>query len=187
MLSRTLLCLALTAASTPLLADTVWLKNGDKLTGTIKVFDGGKLLLETEYGGAIPIDWKKVKTLESDQPSLVKQDQYTGEVAKSLKASDDGKVVLANGEAPKTVELRAFSRSSSPSRSSPIWSGRAISTLRWTSSRPRTTPMITTSRSRHRRVTVSGVITPEANTTAKPQTMWSAPTTGAPSTRSTAS
>ncbi len=108
MLSRTLLCFALTAASTPLLADTVWLKNGDKLTGTIKVFDGGKLLLQTEYGGAIPIDWKKVKTLESDQPLLVKQDQYTGEVAKSLKASDDGKVVLANGEAPKTVELASI-------------------------------------------------------------------------------
>jgi hypothetical protein len=29
MLSRTLLCLAVFSASTPLLADTVWLKNGD--------------------------------------------------------------------------------------------------------------------------------------------------------------
>ncbi|MBA1230098.1 DUF481 domain-containing protein [Pseudomonas viridiflava] len=108
MLSRTLLCLAITTASTPLLADTVWLKNGDRLTGTIKVFDGGKLLLQTAYGGAIPLDWKQVKTLESDQPLLVKQDQYTGEVAKSLKASDDGKVVLANGDAPKTVELASI-------------------------------------------------------------------------------
>jgi sRNA-binding regulator protein Hfq len=27
----------------PLLADTVWLKNGDKLSGKIILFDGGKL------------------------------------------------------------------------------------------------------------------------------------------------
>ncbi|WP_147464628.1 DUF481 domain-containing protein, partial [Pseudomonas cannabina] len=108
MLSRTLLCLAITAVSTPLLADTVWLKNGDRLTGTIKVFDGGKLLLQTEYGGAIALDWKQVKTLKSDQPLLVKQDEHTGEVAKSLQAADDGKVVLANGDAPKTVELASI-------------------------------------------------------------------------------
>ncbi|EPM71250.1 hypothetical protein A584_09906 [Pseudomonas syringae pv. theae ICMP 3923] len=108
MLPRTLLCLAITAVSTPLLADTVWLKNGDRLTGTIKVFDGGKLLLQTEYGGAIALDWKQVKTLKSDQPLLIKQDEHTGEVAKSLQAADDGKVVLANGEAPKTVELASI-------------------------------------------------------------------------------
>ncbi|GFM52161.1 DUF481 domain-containing protein [Pseudomonas capsici] len=108
MLSRTLLCLAITTVSTPLLADTVWLKNGDRLSGTIKLFDGGKLLIETSYGGSVPLDWKQVKTLESDQPLLVKQDQYTGEVAKSLKAGDDGKVVLVNGEAPKTVELASI-------------------------------------------------------------------------------
>jgi hypothetical protein len=39
---------------------------------------------------------------------LVKQDAYTGEKAKSLKAAEDGKVVLANGEAPKTVELASI-------------------------------------------------------------------------------
>lgn len=105
MFSKTILCLALTSVSMPLLADTVWMKNGDKLTGKITVFDGGKLLLETPYGGAISLDWKQVKTLESDQKLLVKQDQYTGEIAKSLKPAEDGKVTLANGEAPKTVPL----------------------------------------------------------------------------------
>ena len=105
MFSRTVLCLAIVSASTPLLADTVWLKNGDKLSGKIILFDGGKLLIQTEYAGAVPIDWKQVKTLESDQELLVKQDAYTGEKAKSLHAAEDGKVILANGEAPKTVEL----------------------------------------------------------------------------------
>lgn len=106
--SRILLCLAAISACTPALGDTVWLKNGDRLSGKIKLFDGGKLLIQTEYAGAIPIDWKQVKTLESDQELLVKQDAYTGEKAKSLQAADEGKVTLANGETPKTVELASI-------------------------------------------------------------------------------
>jgi len=70
MFSRTLLCLALCATATSALADTVWLKNGDRLSGKIKFFDGGKLLLETDYGGAIALDWNKIATLESDQELL---------------------------------------------------------------------------------------------------------------------
>ncbi len=106
--SRILLCLAAISACVPALGDTVWLKNGDRLSGKIKLFDGGKLLIQTEYAGAIPIDWKQVKTLESDQELLVKQDAYTGEKAKSLQAADEGKVTLANGETPKTVELASI-------------------------------------------------------------------------------
>jgi len=98
----------------PVLADTVWLKNGDRLSGKIKVFDGGKLLIQTDYGGAINIDWKQVKTLESDQELLVKQDAYTGEKAKSLQAADEGKVILANGEVPKTVELASIQQIMKP-------------------------------------------------------------------------
>lgn len=105
MFSRTMLCLALSAATTPVMADTVWLKNGDRLTGKIKLFDGGKLLLETDYGGSIPLDWKKIATLESDQELLVKEDAVTGERAKSLKAAEPGKVILANGDTPRTIEL----------------------------------------------------------------------------------
>jgi|SRR5471030_1788701 len=114
MLPRTLLCVAVACASSPLLADTVWLKNGDRLTGTIRVFDGGKLLLQTDYAGAIPLDWKQIKTLESSQKLLVKQDAYTGEIAKSLQPAEDGKVTLANGEAPKTVELSSIQQIMKP-------------------------------------------------------------------------
>ena len=108
MLSRTLLCLVVMCLAAPVFADTVWLKNGDRLSGKIKVFDGGKLLIQTDYAGAVPIDWKQVKTLESDQELLVKQDAWTGEKAKSLQAAEDGSVTLANGEAPKTVALASI-------------------------------------------------------------------------------
>ncbi|WPO99161.1 DUF481 domain-containing protein [Pseudomonas sp. HR96] len=104
MLSRTLLCLAVCGASSAALADTVWLKNGDRLTGDITVFDGGKLMLQTSYGGSVPIDMKQVKTLESSHELLVKQGKYDEQKAKTIKAADDGKITLENGE-NKTVDI----------------------------------------------------------------------------------
>ncbi|MFC5694027.1 DUF481 domain-containing protein [Pseudomonas sp. GCM10022186] len=114
MLYRSLFCMALAAASTATLADTVWLKNGDRLTGTIRVFDGGRLVLETDYGGTIPLDWKKIATLESDRELLIKQGDLDGERAKSLHRAEDGKVILANGEAPKEVELASIEQIMKP-------------------------------------------------------------------------
>ena len=57
------------AVTTPLLADTVWLKNGGKLTGSIELFDSGstKLLLKTDYAGTITLDAGKIATLESER------------------------------------------------------------------------------------------------------------------------
>ena len=46
----------------PALADTVWLNNGDRLSGTIILMDGGKLVLDTTYAGRVVIDWKNIQT-----------------------------------------------------------------------------------------------------------------------------
>ena len=108
--SRSLLCLALAAVPSSLLADTVWLKNGDKLSGTIQLFDSGKLLLQTEYAGSITLDVKKIATLESDRALLVKQNDFVGEHAKSLKPAGQGQVELVNGTAPRVVELASISQ-----------------------------------------------------------------------------
>ena len=62
MFSRTLLCLALCATATSALADTVWLKNGDKITGTIKLFDGGKLVLGDAPGLGVVLDEERLAT-----------------------------------------------------------------------------------------------------------------------------
>lgn len=108
--SRSLLYLALLASSSVALADTVWLKNGDKLTGSIVLFDGGKLLLKTDYAGNITLDVKKIATLESEQALLVKQDDFVGEHAKSIRAAGEGQVELVNGTEPKVVALTSISQ-----------------------------------------------------------------------------
>ena len=46
--SFSLLGLSLALLSPATFADTVWLTNGDRLTGTIRFFDGSKLLPETD-------------------------------------------------------------------------------------------------------------------------------------------
>lgn len=114
MFARSLLFLALGAVALPSQADTVWLKNGDRLTGIIKFYDGGKLVLETEYGGVIALDWKQIATLESDQELLIKEDAVVGERAKALYPAEAGKVTLANGDQPKTVELSSIKQMLKP-------------------------------------------------------------------------
>lgn len=121
-----LLSIALPLAALPALADTVWLKNGDRLSGTIQLFDGGKLLLRTDYAGSVTLDWKQVASLESDQALLVKLDDGAGEHAHGLRRAADGRVELVNG-ASRSVELTAL-RQILPPRplvEDWVWSGSA--------------------------------------------------------------
>lgn len=123
--SKTFVCVALIGADAPAFADTVWMKNGDRLTGTVKVFDGSKLVVDTEYGGSVALDMKRVKTLETVQPLLVRQAAYGSRVATSLKPADEGKVIIADIEAPQTVELASIQQlmSAKPSVQGVSWKG----------------------------------------------------------------
>ncbi|ALM85769.1 DUF481 domain-containing protein [Bordetella sp. N] len=90
--------LALILAALPAsaaLADTVWLDNGDQLTGTIKSLDGGILLVNTSYGGDIRVDFKHVKTLQSTDQLVVRDKNDAREYQAKLLRADPGKVVLA--------------------------------------------------------------------------------------------
>ena len=64
--------LLLFAASGPLRADTVTLKNGDKLTGTAVKLEGGKLTFKTAYAAdPIAIAWDQVDNLVTSQPLVL--------------------------------------------------------------------------------------------------------------------
>ncbi len=49
-------------------ADTVVMKNGDHLTGTVVKSDGKQLTLKTDYAGDINLQWASVKELTTDKP-----------------------------------------------------------------------------------------------------------------------
>jgi len=49
-------------------ADQIVLKNGDRVTGQIVKSAGKKLIVKTEFMGAVEIAWDAVERLASDQP-----------------------------------------------------------------------------------------------------------------------
>ncbi len=52
-------------------ADTLWLTNGDRLTGQITTLHDGKLGLATKYAGTLQIKWPEVQRIESQAPLLI--------------------------------------------------------------------------------------------------------------------
>src|SRR5277367_3881856 len=52
-------------------ADTVVMKNGDRLTGIVEVSDGKNVTLKTDYAGEIQIAWASISEIKSDKPIYV--------------------------------------------------------------------------------------------------------------------
>ena len=59
------------ASAARLRADTVVLKNGDRLTGTAVKLEGGKLTFKTAYADPIAIAWDQVASLSTSQPLVL--------------------------------------------------------------------------------------------------------------------
>ncbi|MFC3606608.1 DUF481 domain-containing protein [Stutzerimonas tarimensis] len=113
MSTRPLLCLLFTVCTasvctTSALADTVWMKNGDRLTGKVTLLDGGRLLIETKYGGSIPLQWSQIATLEADRPMRVQRDGIADDQLYSLRSSESGQVLLVSGEQAQAVALASI-------------------------------------------------------------------------------
>src|SRR6202041_2263172 len=53
------------------LADTVVLKNGDHLTGTVETSDGKNVTLKTDFAGEIQIQWSAIAQIKTDKPVYV--------------------------------------------------------------------------------------------------------------------
>jgi len=84
--------------------DEVKLKNGDRLTGTVKSLSGGKLVLETAHSGPIKIDWSLVASVKVDAPTKVKL--VTGETLEGkLSPGAEGRVKIESGGTAAPVEV----------------------------------------------------------------------------------
>ncbi|MGG2395964.1 DUF481 domain-containing protein [Pseudomonas sp. SH1-B] len=106
---RVLLACFLIALAPLVLADTVWLNNGDRLSGDIILLDGGKLALKTRYAGQVLIDWKDIETLSSSKPLLVQRNGFDNERSERLAAAGSG-MVRVQGEREYTLPLAQIKR-----------------------------------------------------------------------------
>lgn len=115
--------------SIPSLADTVWMKNGDRLTGTISLLNNNKLVIDTNYAGSVTIKWEQVSTLETGSPLLIKLKQDKQEKAKTIKPSTEGKLQLINGTSQE-IALQDINQIIKPKKlafevNDLIWTGNA--------------------------------------------------------------
>ena len=93
-IQRILLLLSiLILLASPASADTVWLKNGDKLTGTLGVKISNKLTITTSYAGEVKINWNDIHSIDADKPILMQLSD--GSIVNGrLVHTDEGQVIL---------------------------------------------------------------------------------------------
>lgn len=90
------LCAILFFATTALRADTVVLKNGDRLTGTAVKLEGGKLIFKTAYSDPIAIAWDQVTSLSTAQALVLPGDKQNLSVT-AVERTPEGLAVTTPG------------------------------------------------------------------------------------------
>lgn len=88
--------LSIAVFCSPLWADQVTLKNGDRLSGTITKSDAKTLVLKTEFMGDVTIQWPAVQEITSTQPLHVAT-QAGKTVVGSVTTSDGNLAVATSG------------------------------------------------------------------------------------------
>lgn len=102
----TVVFVAVLATSTGVSADTVLLKNGDRLSGEVAVMEKGKLKLKTSYAGVIKIDWAEVDSVDSD--SVMKVFRRQAEASDGVVAVKEEDVSSIGGSESSTSEVAAI-------------------------------------------------------------------------------
>ena len=90
------------AAGPRLRADTVVLKNGDRLTGTAVKLDGGKLTFKTSYADAIAIAWDQVTSLTTSAAFVLPTPKGNLNVT-AIERSDTG-LIVTTASGPATLD-----------------------------------------------------------------------------------
>lgn len=105
LIAISLAALVALAGARALRADTVTLKNGDRLTGTAVKLEGGKLTFKTAYADAIAIAWDQVTSLTMNQALMLTTPKGTLSVT-SVERTEAG-LTLATPTGPATLDPAA--------------------------------------------------------------------------------
>ncbi len=86
-------------------ADTVWLKNGDRLSGTVRSLEEDKLVMDTDWGGTLSLNWSAVSTLNSKNQITLRNSQSGENYSVRLEAAEPGwlTVVSSNEQEEKVA------------------------------------------------------------------------------------
>ena len=68
-------------APLPVLADVLWLTNGDRLTGEVKQLKDDKFTFASKLAGEVTVAWKDVQKIETGKPLLLEFKPVTGNPA----------------------------------------------------------------------------------------------------------
>ena len=104
-LPRTLATLLAGAVSLSAFADTVTLRNGDRITGTVLRKENDNLVFKTAYAGEIEIRWVDIAGLHTDEPVEVMLNDETSLNATFKPTDEPGKVTLQSGEIIRTAPV----------------------------------------------------------------------------------
>lgn len=83
--------------------DEVKLKNGDRVTGTVKGLAGGKLAVDTAHSGTLQIAWGEIASFTTEGKHRVRL--TTGEEVEGKLSGQDGKLKVASEGAAAPVEI----------------------------------------------------------------------------------
>ena len=95
-------------------ADVLYLKNGDKITGTIKRIWDDEVTIEPEYSDEFNVDLPLVDRIESDRDFEIEMPDGTDVVAKFVGADDEGNQVLTIDGESTSVALGALKEVDEP-------------------------------------------------------------------------
>lgn len=118
--------LLLVLFSLPICADTIWLDNGDRLSGDIELMEGNKLVIRTDFAGQVAIDVKRIRTLESTGPLLIKTRDNTKRARRIQASETAGEMWLVNGQ-PEAIEIASLLQIMAPQPiiEDWVWDGKA--------------------------------------------------------------
>ena len=85
-------------------ADQVTLKNGDRITGTIVKSDGETMVVKTDWGGELDVDWSEVAAIVSSEPLHLAL--KNGQTVSGTVSTDDGRFDVATSGAGRVVAPR---------------------------------------------------------------------------------
>jgi putative salt-induced outer membrane protein YdiY len=89
-------------------ADVLYLKNGDRITGTIKQIWDDEVTIEPEYSDEFAVDLPLVERIESDRDFEIEMPDGTDVVGKMRGTDDDGNQIIEIDGEPVPVALSAL-------------------------------------------------------------------------------